>query len=283
MEDKFGPRIKNSRNTRNTIENNKILVNEFKDREDEYLIYDSSLNNIGNTFAHTLPLELVGDLKKRVDVSIEDYGEVFKKYIEDTLSKGNHNNLSAIEFGGSGSQLFSGFTHNFFKKTLGVCLNDIRSEDIKESDERNNHDVIQGDIFDKSIYLNLKRNGFEKFDLIISRIMAPLIATARSPELMQKIIRQWYSMLDENGLIFAQFDAFDEHKPYIIYRNQAKLNPEGPRLIELFVLDWKMFLDKEVGDLVDIQLDRGVIRIHKKSGAPEELPILRDTINFSLE
>ncbi|MDQ5954500.1 MAG: hypothetical protein QG583_428 [Patescibacteria group bacterium] len=283
MEEKFGSKIKNFRNTRNTIENNKILVNEFKDHEDEYPIYDSSLDNIGNTFAHALPVELVGDLKKKTNVSIEDYGKVFKSYVEDTLSKGNNNNLSAIEFGGSGSKLFSGFTHNFFKKTLGVCLDDIRSEDVKENDKNNNHDVIKGDIFDKSIYLNLKKDGFEKFDLIISRIMAPLFVTARSPELMQKVIRQWYRMLNENGLIFAQFDVFDEHKPEVPFRDKAKVKPVDLRLIEFFVMDWKMALEKEVGNVVDIQLDRGIVRIHKKSGAPDELPILKDTVNFSLE
>jgi hypothetical protein len=104
------------------ITKNKIINNQNKNCESFWHHYDSSLIEIGSTFYKVLPEEYVGELNKKIYTTIEEYGEAFKKYIEDTLSKKPNKERTAIEFGGPGSNLFLVFLIDFLIKQLVFVL-----------------------------------------------------------------------------------------------------------------------------------------------------------------
>lgn len=249
------------------------------------VIYDSTLHNIGSSFSKVLPENYVGPINKKADASIEDFGEVFKKYVEDTLSKNPNKIRTAIEFGGPGSKLFSGFSKNFFTRTTGVCLEDLRPVYKKLDDESKGHSVVIADILEtdaKDKFDAIKENlGTDKVDLIVSRLMGPLnsekkiqgaIILKRNPLVLDRVIRKWYSMLNDGGLLLAQFEYFDEHDAYIEKKRDAEINPPPVMEIEENVKSWVNEINKRFSDQIEIQLGRGIIRLHKKPGAPEELP-----------
>src|SRR3989338_771967 len=115
--------------------------------ENEWPVYDSSLSDFAETFTLVLPKDYGGSDPHRLGLD----PAIFRKYIENTLSQGQgeqKHGLTAVEFGGPGSKLFSGFSKGFFIKTAGVCLRDERDQRKKDNDVTNNHSVLEGDIMD---------------------------------------------------------------------------------------------------------------------------------------
>ena len=231
-----------------------------KDENDWKLhgVYDTSIID----FSDSLSISLPENFEKERD--IEGYlknPEIFQIYIEQTLSKEQKHDLTAIEFGGPGSELFRGFSKDFFKKTVGVCLKDIRDPNEKNNDIKNNHSVVEGDILDiqddKLLNEVTEKLDTEKTDLIISRMIGPLKEIDKHPAILDRIIRNWYNMLNENGLMFIQFQGY-------VPLNKDKLERD---LME----KWSTII-KEKFPKINIQIDGGVMRLHKKVGAPEELP-----------
>ncbi|KKP88434.1 hypothetical protein A2456_02365 [Candidatus Nomurabacteria bacterium RIFOXYC2_FULL_36_19] len=218
-------------------------------KENEWGAYDSPLVSFEITLGAVLPDE-EGNTQK---------SEVFRKYIEKTLSNKGKRDLTAIEFGGPGSELFKGFTPNFFAKTVGVCLADIRNQRKQKEDKRNNHSVIVGDITeitkDKTLTKVTQTLGTNKTDLIISRMEGPIILIDKNPAILDRIIRNWYDLLNKNGLMFIQFE----------------LPKYQPRYTEPLIKKWANAI-KEKFPEVDIQVNKGVLRLHKRVGAPEKLP-----------
>lgn len=215
--------------------------------ESDWFLYDCPLQEFGETFFSCLPNN--GEYSSRA----------LKEYIEKTLSLRKTDDLTAVEFGGPGSKLFSGFTIDFFKKTLGVCLEDIRNTETRKTDRLENHSVVVGDILDvldDKVFKNITATlGTNKTDLIISRMMGPLTFISKDPAILDRIIRKWYEMLSENGLMFIQFDFIHyDFKP-----------------IEKMVKTWANLV-KEKFPEIDIQIGNGVMRLNKKTGAPESLP-----------
>lgn len=245
---------------RQALAYNKKLTRKNERSESDWGIYDSPLEDFRKTFGISLPENYEENLKE---------GRL-KKYIEETLlsEKREKPNLTAVEFGGPGSKLFSGFTPNFFRQTVGVCLKDIRNENQKKDDEKNNHSVIVGDILDISDTQNNKvlnevkeKLGVKRTDLIICRMSGPIHTINRNSAIMDRIIRNWYSLLNENGLMFIQFG----------WKLQGLINPTV-KTIEILIIKWVTII-KEKFPEIDIQIeDSGVLRLHKKVGAPEELP-----------
>lgn len=244
------------------IEHNKKLTTEDGYSEYDSLvnehfwpIYDASLENFEGTLNASLPENYETNLQ---------VGRL-KKYIEDTLSSGKEkHNLTAVEFGGPGSQLFSGFTNNFFARTVGVCLKDTRSErsgNIMEHDAEKNHYVKVGNIMDpqksnKLLSEVIQTIGTNKTDLIISRMEGALQFIDKDLAILDRIIRNWYKILNKNGLIFVQFALSTslscKHRSYEVKKWATAIKERFPE--------------------VDIQIGEGVLRLHKKEGAPEELP-----------
>lgn len=229
--------------------------------------FDSFLDEFGATFIKSLPKEHIEYMDKKNFVDAPEKGQVFKKYIEDTLSKSKEeHNLTAVELGGPGINFFDGFSKDFFTKTLGVCINDdfrlmdrIRYLDDKKEQK---HSVLLEDILDISndqLYKKIEEKiGTKKIDLIISRLNGALMYIKKNPLIFNHLIRKWYSMLNNNGLMFIQFE-------YLIKYSNTKQQSE------IFVEEWANII-KEKFPEVDIQLDRGIMRLHKNFGAPEELP-----------
>ena len=270
---------------RNDIFKNKKIANEFKDDEESWSQYDSSLSAFGSSFNKTLPEEYITPLNKKIFTNIDEYGEVFKNYVEDTLSKNKNHYRTAIEFGGPGSNLFSGFSPNFFSKTIGLCLDDVRGRSQKEYDHKKGHSIITGDIMkpnNNEMYLKIEDElGTNKVDLIISRMMGPLRSTndtslKKNPLILDRIIRKWYNLLNENSLLFAQFEYFSEHNPDPKQIYDAESFPPSIKPLEEKVSKWAEIINKKFKNKIEIQLGRGVMRLYKKSGAPEELPKINE-------
>ena len=241
------------------IEKNKKLATRqfgsggYVSREEDWGIYDSSLENFGKSFSVTTPINV------QSESHFLSPGMIWQKYIEDTLSRKDGASLTAVEFGGPGSRLFSGFTRNFFKKTLGVCLKDIRHEIDKNEDTAHNHSIICNDILDpdnKELFTQIKAElDSEGIDLIISRMSGPLRVIKRHPAILDRIIRNWYNLLNENGLMFIQFD-YSALPGEFIY----------PKIVE-----WAENIQR-LHPEVEIQVERDSMRIHKTNGSPKILP-----------
>ena len=251
--------------TKQAIEKNKYLAKKspggagYATPEESWQTYDSSLWNFGKTFNIVLPVEY--------SVSTEKYK--LKDYIEEKLLKEKWGNLTAVEFGGPGSALFRDFSRYFFRKTVGVCLKDIRNDLQKETDEEYEHSVIEGDILDttkveknKVLSEVTKKLGTNKIDLIICRMRGPLYYIDKDPAILDRIVRNWYSLLNKNGLMFIQFDIISSGS----YRSTANMAKE-----------WSVVINEKFPQ-IDIQFAMGdenignVIRLHKGVGSPEKLP-----------
>ena len=265
------------RDIKNDLEINSYVKERYIKTEDNWVQYDSSLRDIGNSFRKTLPKEYVQHLDKKMYGGIYEFGKAFKLYIEDSLSHSPNRERTAIEFGGPGSNLFSDFTKGFFGKTVGVCLSDIRNNEQIEKDKLISHSVVEGDLLkvsDEELFLKISRAiGFKKADLIISRMMGPLKKIQKNPILLDRIIRKWYSLLNENGILFAQFEYFKQHNPYMDPEDNDDLkNPPFETDHEEYVRLWAKTIEDEFPNQIEIELGRGVIRLAKKDGAPKELP-----------
>jgi hypothetical protein len=221
-------------------------------RENFWEQYDESISDFGETFIRGWNLLALG--------SEEKYREEFKQSIEETLTSSKiRHDLTAVEFGGPGSELFKGFTPDFFKRTVGVCLKDIRDHEKKEIDENNNHSIIPENILDVSntkLLDKVRRSlDAEKVDLIISRLGGPLSFIEKNGAILDRLIRNWYDLLNENGLMFIQFQ----------YVSSKMGNPK------VEIKEWANTIQKKFPK-VEIEVKEKTMRIHKKIGAPEHLP-----------
>ena len=252
---------------RNAIKSNKVLKTEEYFNEYHWYIYDRPIGHFAKDFFTCLPSEIQAVLQKKqpLEKYLYSCGEALKKYIQDTLAINKSKRLTAIVFGGPGSNFFSSF-NDFFDKTVGVCLEDIRDESKTQDDEHSGHSIVKGDIldlknFDKLIEELEKKLGTKKVDFIMTRMCGPLHDINKDVSILEKIFRHWYEMLNANGLIFIQFNYVN------IDSNTDNYDLEVQKNIKLWVEKIKeMYPD------IDIQLGNGVLRIHKKPGSPDKLP-----------
>jgi hypothetical protein len=273
----------NFRDVKDSLINDKNFAEKKKETEGNWQQYDRSLFEFGNTFQKTLPEEYVGKLDKKIFTTVKEYGIAFKNYIEETLKKNNTNARTAIEFGGPGSNLFAGFSEGFFENTVGVCLDDVRDVHEKRFDQTHGHSVVPGDLFDvkneeflKKIFQSINS---EKTDLIVSRMMGPLNDLSKHPLVLDRVIRKWYSMLNKNGIIFVQFEFFKQHSPNEEVKYLEEINPPFEMETEKEVKEWVDAINKKFPKGIEIQLGRGVMRLHKTDKAPEELPSIKELLN----
>jgi len=233
-----------------------LYENGYEESWDEY----DNFSIFGKYFLGTLPQSYQDIEKEREEEDPKRYLG-FIKYIEDTLEGSD---LTAVEFGGPGSYLFSNFSSGFFKETVGVCLEDIRAEHMRKDDEDRNHVLIIGNVLDmarseknETLTKVKKELGRNKTNLIISRMGGPVGAIDKHPAIIDRIIRNWYSLLADNGVMFIQFAHITETSNKYL---------EG-------IKEWARAI-KERFPEIDIQLERQTMRLHKKNGAPEQLPSL---------
>jgi len=216
-----------------------------------YAIMDSSLSSFFYAFRSTLPpsrTQPIPLLEKKYDA--------FRKYIEETLRQGDTKNLAAIEFGGPGYRLFDGFTPNFFKQTLGVCLKyDQKNEPLNLTEEER-HRVLIGNIFDESMYSDVRKliKGKE-VGLIISRMAGPLHDMTRNPRLLSVVMKAWYRLLTHSpSLMFVQFPQSE--------------------FLYVRIKKWQEYIQEEFGETMELQVGGDAFRLLKKEGAPIELPLI---------
>lgn len=225
---------------------------------EQWRIYDHPTSSFAGSFEEVTP----GSGSRK-----EDSDEKFVHYIRRTLER-EGKDLYAIELGGPASYLFSDFPPEMFKKTVGVVLADDRREQaVRDSDAEANHQVVEGNIFDRNLYQRISQEtGIQKFDLIISRMLKGLRDVPRSIGMFAFVLRRWYSMLNENGLMFIQFREFSEG----VMDEKVKQIVTDP--IEDIIQDWIQKLQRAY-PAIEIQMYKNAMRIHKKEGAPKELPI----------
>ncbi len=139
-------------------------------------------------------------------------------------------------------------------------IEEILSNEIKGYDKEHGHFVIEGDVLNpeknsSTLASVIKKLGRPRTDLIISRMEGALRNIDKHPAILDRIIRNWYRILNENGLMFIQhhYGLFVK----VQYINQLKR--------------WSEFLKHKVPQ-IDIQLTAEALRLHKKAGAPAELP-----------
>lgn len=215
-------------------------------------VYDSSCKEFERNFKEVLP---AGGFQEFIDTH---YGN----------KKGS---LIAMELGGPASKLFEGFEPNIFKETVGVSLNDLRTDKQKASDEKRHHNVLEADVF--SIRPNLKGYGtyparqwatVKKWteehgrpDIIIERMLGG-IDMVRRKKIFLAILNRWYKLLAPEGTIF--FEAPKNHHKTIPISEYKK---ELERIRACPYLEFKSNTDTDPL--------RPFAMIRKLPGAPESL------------
>ncbi len=237
-------------------------------------IYDSPFEDFADEFFNCLP----GNEEKWRGSSKEEKEKSatqFRSYIEETLSNGHEEiedkkpveEFFAVEFGGPGSALFKGFTKNFFRRTAGICLKDIRDMSQQTQDKINNHSVIEENMLpvnnahDKQFLLKvLNELGAKKVNLIVSSVKGAAQLINKHPAILDRLIRNWYEILSENGLIFLNFGP----------------TAANDLVTQKAVEQWVTAVVSKY-PLIDIQLKlkHERLRLHKRKGAPEKLPPAR--------
>lgn len=266
---------------RRDIKDNEKAKSINQRKEKSWGMHDSSISSFGYSFSSTLPMKYIYKLY-REGGEMEDYAEPFRKYIIDTLSESSNKNHTAIEFGGPGSKLFGDFPDDLIQKSVGVCLEDIRWEGIKAKDDLRGHSVVVGDIFDtknEEIYKNIMNDiGTDKTDLIICRMSGALNNISKNPLVLDRVMRKWYSLLNDNGIIFVQFEFFPPNN--IIGRKLKPRSTSGPKEeSERDLEKWVNAIQEKFPNEIEIELGKGALRLHKKQGAPDQLPTLKELFN----
>jgi hypothetical protein len=192
-----------------------------------------------------------------------------RHYIEGILAH-RKGEAIAIEFGGPGSQLFEGFSRDFFAKTAGVTLTDTHIlSDQKNKNINSDHKVISGDILRPETYEVVSAwLEDQKLDLIIERMVAGWRLIPKEPYLLSRVLQTWYSLLREGGIMFIEI----------------------PEEFNLLLSPWADMLRTQYNQKLEIQTAIGalskhgrlirrkqintVFRLRKLSGAPSILPFL---------
>lgn len=131
--------------------------------------------------------------------------------------------LIGMELGGPGSNLFHTFPKGIFKETVGVTLEDMRSEYKKLQDDERNHSVIIGDVLSrkpdsildkkseptKISFVQIEKWVSEhgKVDFLVERMVGG-IDMVRDKAIFIALLRRWYSLLSDSGVMFIEMPPF---------------------------------------------------------------------------
>jgi hypothetical protein len=184
----------------------------------------------------------------------------FKDYVQRTLRTIPANERLAIVVGGQGSETLIGFG-SYFVETLGVCAADNRDAATVADDEALGHTVVSGGVMDDMAKYHVEDwLGEQKAALIIDDIGEVSSGIEEFPNDSIASARQvayWYDKLADNGLWLTRV----------------------PSALARHIEPWRDYIEANYPDL-DIQLgnlpDSEVvtIRMHKRPGSPERLPLL---------
>ena len=118
-------------------------------------------------------------------------------------------------------------------------------------------DVVNNSVLFEKIKGEL---GTDKIDFIISRMAGPLNSIDKNPAILDRLIRDWYEMLNENGLLLVQF----YHLP------EKGISNQGKQTIDI-IRRWVKAVTEEFPDM-EIRVGERAVRINKKAESPETLP-----------
>lgn len=158
-----------------------------------YDFYDSDAESFDTFFSEVLAPY----------ATIQDYAEAYYG-----VKRGE---ALAAEFGGPARALFRELNKdNFYQKTVGFVLNDLRTDSEKVEDESHSHEVVEADVFLKKGADGLswhaveewtKRNG--KPDIGIER-MVQGVDLIRRADFFVAIVKRWISQLSEGGTLLVE-------------------------------------------------------------------------------
>jgi len=221
-----------------------------------YTFVDSSLDN----YSTSKGVPFFESFYRVLPRSSENMTNYIQKFLKPKRGK-----AIGLEFGGIGSGVFHSFSPGVFAKSVGVTLVDHRDgEELaqsKKEDKKINHETLEGDIFDLKTYESLNKllEG-KKVDFIVSRMAKGLEFVPVEPYTVSKILKIWYELLAEEGIMFVQTP--------IAFNNLLK--------------DWAEKIKKECKSLEISFFASGFcdvdgcssFRLRKLPGAPKELPLL---------
>lgn len=242
-------------------------------------VYDSDFCDFWSTFRAVC----VGEKEGEQYNNLSDYLRLYYA---------GRNDLVGMEIGGPGRKLFKSMLNELndeldskleFRSTVGVTLNDLRSDKETSEDQERNHYILPADVFLHG-YTEKDGNkmpGLEdikawteehgKADLIIERMIAGI--SDFSPKLGAKDIDlhilfrsvlKWYELLNEEGTMFLElpFDASTKEK-YV-----------EPILNKL----------KEHSDFFDVaastRYSETVLRLRRLPGSPDNLREILKGVDF---
>ncbi len=142
----------------------------------------------------------------------KEFGGKLKAYIEAELAP-RRGKAVGVELGGPGSELFAGFSKNFFARSLGTVLTDMRTkmlsaeeeEASRERDEKNHHEVKEVDIFSQAGATSIQEwLGDQKADLIIERMYGGLRKIPTPPKVLHLLLDRQYRWLNEGGILLNE-------------------------------------------------------------------------------
>lgn len=224
-----------------------------QEKDSEWIYYDSPL--YATQIPDWDPFEHRDDFSTFFSPLVPGNNPSLKAHIESYLAvkKGK---AVGLELGGPGSRLFAGFTPGFFKNTLGVTLEDRRSDFAKKQDRRRNHDLLEADILDPTTLtkINMRLRG-DRPDLIIERLHGPINILSTNPFFLAQKLNEYYAFLKPNGLMVLQ----------------------TPRMPQALMRRWALFVAQTDRSIFVSYRDASysdMIQVTKGQHAPDKLPFL---------
>lgn len=181
-----------------------------------------------------------------------------QQYVETELAEYSGRAVG-VELGGSGSQLFAGFTPGFFKQSFGCTLLDNRSANEKTDDLLRNHQLVVGNAFSSEGRRAL-RNALhsEKIHFLIERLEGGLPGSLTDVYAATQL--DWY------------YQQFGDEAIILLQLPNIEFKKEGITSTEEFVRRLQAL------GTFDVAWKDGwnpVLRIQKLKGAPASLEVLR--------
>jgi hypothetical protein len=228
------------------------ITQENENQEYNWHVYDSSLMEYAIFFEDVLPVK----------------PEKMRAFIENKI-KDRYGHAVGVDFGGTGSNLFEGFSRDFFASTFGMVLHSRNND--KGSGV---HRIIEGDCLSiKGIrkFENILGTG-KKVDLLFERMLGGVKDYPTNPEFLWSLLNRFYKLLNDGGIMFVQSpDRKKLEDMEIIEKWLSKLSRRRRGDIE--------FCCKKRGISFELNgelkaYDYYILYLRKLKGAPTELPKL---------
>lgn len=254
-----------------------------------------------NTFTHIFGVEKEKERRLKVQESLKtgntrgyhwldsnwyDYISSFTRLFSDNSplkyldSRFSGRKINALDLGGAGNILFHGLTHDEqnpvplqFGQTAGVDLNGpfVKPDDTPEHKSRYTlpeHKNIIADAFSKSTFRQVQEVFPKGVDLIISRMGAGLKHSPDSPELLFRLLNNYYQILNVGGALILQLP--------VKFAQEVKKWQEYLQANQTKGLNFKFSFPEEGpgSDSRRGSQDNLCILIEKNEDAPNNLPSL---------